>query len=456
MSGGGSCTINGGKFNESHHRARKRGPAAKPGARGCLGGSGDHPDHRAPAVAASQAHEAIAIGSGTNKQTVTAVIPCNTLVTYTVIGGGGGGGQGSTTFNGGNGDMITGSFKLDCACGSYKTVTLVAAGGGARGLRNNQSAPSPSFATGGAGFGKGGDSGDVSQGTQWTNEYSNPGLNNNYMYGGGGGGGSAILIGTAPVIVAGGGGGGGTTRVSDNLTNGGTSLSFTNEVPIGGAAAPGTINGQRGEAKVTGPSGDTPSIVNEEVIAPPGSGAVGATPGAGGVAGSSSFVQGTIIDNADLQSYTAPAAVLLAGNAGTAPSASGGNGGDGVRAVSVFHGPNTGRGVYTNQGSPGGGGGYAGGGSSALTQGASGTLISGTAGTSGSSVRRAIGSVSGGAGAGSYLTSSSVPCVTSLSATGPVAPPATAPLNAYGSGGAGSSSASPGTAGEPGYVKLSW
>lgn len=407
----------------------------------------------APAFAASQTGTLTAIGSGTNSQTLTATIPCGRPVTYTVIGGGGGGGAGSTAMTGGDGDMITGSFSLDCSCGSTKTLTIVAAGGGAGGQRNNTAAPSPSFATGGAGFGKGGNSGDVSQGSQYTNEYFLSALNNNYMYGGGGGGGSAILIGTAPVIVAGGGGGGGTVRMADNITNGGTQASHSVGNPTGGDAAPGAINGTPGTSTIT-TSSDTPNILNQNVTANGGRGAVGATPGAGAPVGSETYKEGTIIDNGDLQSYTAPAPILLTGVAGGAPSAAGGAGADGVQAVHLWHAPYDAtyslRGVYSNHGSPGGGGGYAGGGSGGLTLGSSGTVVSS------SSVRRTTGAATGGGGAGSYLTTPVASCITGLSVTGPVVPSVTLPLSAYGSGGNGGSFSTAVQAGEVGYVKLSW
>lgn len=401
----------------------------------------------APAFAASPGFLE-AIGVGSNSTTLTGFVPCGRTITYTVIGGGGGGGAASV-FPGGAGDMITGTFVLDCACGGSKQVTVVAAGGGGRGQRVAQTLPSPSKAPGGGGFGKGGDSGDTANGAQWTTEYAtSAGSAQNYMYGGGGGGGSAILIGTDPVIVTGGGGGGGTTRLFDSRSNTVAVVTGTGENCIGGAADPGVIDGHRAENKIS-LSSDTPNILNQEIIANGGSGAVGATPGAGGAVGSETYFEGSVTDPGYTPAVNAPAAVLMAGNPGTAPSATGGNGGAGVQDVVLWHGQSalSGRGIYTNQGSPGGGGGYAGGGSGGLTAGSSGSAFTG-------GVRRVTAMGSGGGGAGSFLKASAVTCVTGLVATGPTAPSATYPN--YGRGGTGAGASNNGTAGQVGYVRLSW
>ena len=377
--------------------------------------------------------------------TVTANVPCNATVSYKIIGGGGGGGNGTSAFTGGDATMITGTFKLNSCCTSGTTaITIIAAGGGGGGLRG-VTLPSPNFATGGGGYGKGGNSGNVNLSPAYNS--TSAAFDRNYRYGGGGGGGSAILLGTSPILVAGGGGGGGVAGQSDNITNGGSLAGITYDNAVGGDAAPGAApnpDGFQSRITITSPSTDSPNIVGEQVLQPPGKGAVGATPGAGAAAGTTNYFGGSVVDNDGTGTYFAPANVMLAGASGTGPGT--GNGGTGVQANSVWP-ANAGsqRGVYMSIGSPGGGGGYAGGGSSGLTIGSSGSKINLAANPG--SVRRMTSGVCGGAGAGSYFIGGTVGCVTVLTNSGPKV----SDMASYGFGGAGN-----GGAGLPGYVLLTW
>ena len=419
----------------------------------------------APAMAASKG-SAVVFGTGTQSSSMDVPIACGRTVTFTVIGGGGGGGNGGgNTWTGGDADRFTGTFVIPCTtCPGGATVTITAAGGGAKGLRSAlPNPPSPNFASGGMGYGDGGDSGNVgSTPPNSTDYYIESGINANFEYGGGGGGGSAITLGGVPLIVAGGGGGGGTAVALDNYTNGGTHPTYTiTPIPLGGDADPGTtpfLNGNNVKDTVN----LTGSTINGQYCeAFGGLGAIGATPGAGGALASpgSTFNKACVIDNQDLVTYCPPDYVLKAGVDGSGPSGTGGDGGDGVSGSQAWPGPaGATRGVYISVGSPGGGGGYAGGGSGGLSMGSSGRLVSGTAGTTGSSVARLSMGVSGGGGAGSwYKGSGTIGCVQVLTATGPLVPTvAPALLSQYGSGGLGTSGGQAGTPGEPGYVSLSW
>ena len=164
-------------------------------------------------------------------------IPCGKTVTFTVTGAGGGSPV-FHQFTGGSGSRISGTFVLAaCAagCGSTIPVTLIAGGGGAYTGANINGVG----ATGGKGYGNGGNAGATNS------AISAQAISR--RVGGSGGAGSAILIGGVPVVIAGGGGGGGHV-IDDTSVNSPTITWNTNSALVGGQG--GNASGGNGVTTV--------------------------------------------------------------------------------------------------------------------------------------------------------------------------------------------------------------
>ena len=144
----------------------------------------------------------------TQKFTVPAKVD---KIRFEVAGGAGGG---SASVAGGSGALVTGEFPVK----EGQVIELVAASGGVAYLESVKGVDSPSLwqtrpATGGQGYGNGGDVNEQSIPADAKAlvdaNWSKPSDMKRALYGGSGGGSSALVIDGTPVAVAGGGGGAG-------------------------------------------------------------------------------------------------------------------------------------------------------------------------------------------------------------------------------------------------------
>lgn len=319
----------------------------------------------APAVVASAAVPAYAASRECGTSSFTAPLPTDengsttswtvpagvNLICFSVLGAAGGGR--SATTPGGAGAQLTG--KLPVTPGD--TLTLVVGSGGI--ANTNRIYP----ATGGKGYGNGGDS----VGTPAPSE-SNVG-NTVIAYAGSGGAGSAILLNGQPVVIAGGGGGMGQFNTGyfspDGYLWNGKRANNSAGHPLATVQTGRQIAGSAGGSSIDVSSSYSLKTTNnaailDEKITIDGQ-AAGAVAGRGGAAASNSYTyDGSSID----ESF-----VTTAGESGASASAPGpANGGNGQSQFLAYHlagdpkypGMLT-RTWYGHTTGGGGGGGYGGG-----------------------------------------------------------------------------------------------